>query len=146
MVTAAEAQAILGESKVIGMNLAWKADGKVFRLEATVLSEDSGEILSLRGYVGRKNRSFALLYRNTPVRKYTVHPRHRHPITRVVYTEPHKHTWDDIWEDELVYIPDDIRIGDPNIALMDFLAECNITLRGTYKSQSFFQPSQGETL
>ena len=142
MVTAAEADSILAENKVIGMNLAWRFHRRAYRLEANVLCEDSGEILSLRGYIGRKNRSFALLYRNSPIRKYTVHDRHRDPVSRVVYTDPHKHFWDDKWEDKRVYIPDDIRIGEPNEELMDFLHECNIRLRGSYKEFT----RQGELL
>ena len=133
MATAAEAESILAEGKVIAMNMAWYLRRGAYRLEASVLCKDSGEILSLRGYIGRKNRSFALLYRNVPIRKYTVHDRHKDPVSRIVYTDPHKHFWDDIWEDKRVYIPDDIRIGDPNKELMDFLRECNITLRGSYR-------------
>ena len=101
--------------------------------------EESGEILSLRGYIGRKNRSFVLLYKNIPIRKYTVHPWHRDPVTRKRVDGPHKHIWDDDWGDKRVYVPEDIRKGDPNNELMDFLNECNISLRGSYRSQSFFQ-------
>ena len=137
MVTAAEAQKVLEEPKVIAQNMVWRSEGRGYRLEATVLAEHSGEILSLRGYVGRKNHSFALLYRNDPIRKYTDHPRHTDPVTRIVFTEPHKHFWDDTWRDRRVYIPDDITKGDLNIELMDFLRECNISLRGNYRSQSF---------
>ena len=93
---------------------------------------DSEEILNLRGFIGKRNRSFVLLYRNTPIRKYTVHAQHKDPVTKIIVREPHKHTWDDEWGDQLVYIPDDIRIGNPNDELMDFLTECNILLRGEY--------------
>lgn len=137
MATENEARRILQEDKVIAMNIAWRTDGQGYRLGATVLAEGSGEILSLRGYVGKKNRSFVLLYKNTPIRKFTVHPRHRDPVTLVTVTGPHKHIWDDVWEDRRVYIPDDIRIGDPNLELMDFLSECNISLRGSYTPRVF---------
>ena len=148
MVTAAEAEGILAENKVIAMNMAWIGERRgqeyyAYKLRATVMSEESGEILILHGYVGRKNRSFVLLYKNSPIRKYTVHDRHTDPVTRIVYTEPHKHWWDDVWEDNRVYIPDDIRIGDPNEELMDFLVECNISLRGSYQPRSFFQDIRG---
>ena len=139
MVTEAEARRLVDEPKVIGMNLAWKRAGQSFRLEAKVLCLDSDEILSLRGFVGKTNRGFALLYRNTPIRKYTVHAFHRDPVTKVVVRQPHKHTWDDEWEDRRVYIPDDIRIGNANEELMDFLRECNIELRGSYTSLFTFQ-------
>lgn len=154
MVSAAEADRLLAEDKVIAMNIFWRADGRgvgrrrthgqrsdiqTFKLEVSVLSLDSGELLSLRGSIGKTNRSFALLYKNYPIRKYTVHNRHRDPVTHIVYTEPHKHIWDDKWQDRRVYIPNDIRVGDPNQELEDFLNECNILLRGSYMSQTFFQ-------
>ena len=138
MVTKAEAERLLEEEKVIGVNLSWKIEGSIQRLTAKVLCVESKEILSLRGYLGTRNRSFVLLHQNIPIRKYTVHAVHRDPITRKVFREPHKHTWDDEWKDRLVYIPDDIRIGDPNEELIDFLRECNISLRGTY-AQLLFQ-------
>ena len=58
---------------------------------------------------------------------------------------PHKHTWDDEWADKIVYVPDDIRVGDPNEELLDFLAECNIRLQGTYNQMLFFPANQGGT-
>ena len=78
-----------------------------------------------------------MLFQNQPIRKYTVHAFHRDPVTRKRVTEPHKHTWDDEWEDQLVYIPNDIRIGDPNDELLDFLRECNISFRGIYAELMF---------
>ena len=132
MVTEVEALSILAERKVIGANLGWSADGVFHRLEAKVLCMDSEEILVLKGTWGRTNRSFALLYRNTPIRKYTVHAYHRDPVTREVVRQPHKHRWDEEYRDGRVYIPDDIQIGDLNEEFMGFLDECNIELRGTY--------------
>lgn len=146
MVTAAEAEKILAEGKKIDEDLVWRPDmgGTAFRLEAAVFSIDSNKTLRLVGYVGKKNRSFALLYRNSPIRKYTVHDRHKDPVTRIVYTQPHKHCWDDEYEDKRVYIPDDIRIGDPNNELADFLKECNIKLKGLHTPPlMFFQINQG---
>ena len=132
MVTKAKAERLLQEEKVIGVNLSWKRFGPNRRLSAKVLCIDSREVLSLRGFIGKRNRSFVLLHRNTPIRKYTVHAFHRDPVTRQIIMQPHKHTWDDEWEDRGVYIPDDIRIGDPNEELMDFLRECKILLKGAY--------------
>ena len=132
MVTEAATQTILKEQKVIGANLSWTADGVFHRLEAKVLCLESEEILTLKGTWGKTNRSFVLLYKNTPIRKYTVHAYHRDPETREMVRQPHKHTWDEEYQDRRVYIPDDIRIGNLNEELMDFLEECNIELRGTY--------------
>ena len=140
MVTAAQAQAILDQSKVIAANLAWRQERGGYRLKVQVLAEESGESLALHGYIGIQNRSFALIYRTKPIRKYTVHPFHVDPVTRERITQPHKHTWDDVYEDDRVYLPDDIRIGDPNDELLDFLQECNITLLGSYQREQFYPP------
>ena len=132
-VTATEAEMVLAARKTIDVSLSWSGRQDFYKLQADVLLEDTDEILDLRGNVGRTNRSFALLYRNTPIRKYTVHNVHRDPATNIVHREPHKHFWDDVWGDRRVYIPTDIRIGNPNEELMDFLGECNIRLSGSYR-------------
>lgn len=137
MVTANDANDVLNEEKVISANLSWKQHGITYQLEAAVLIMRTRELLRLVGYVGIRNRSFALLYRNTPIRKYTVHARHRNPNSGQILQEPHKHTWDDVWEDSIAYIPDDIRAGNPNVELLDFLSECNITLDSVYVPQQF---------
>jgi hypothetical protein len=137
MVSASEADAIIAEHKVIAVNLRWSRDGRNYRLDAAVLSLESGHMLRLRGFVGRTNRSLAVLFENTPIRKYTVHDRHRDPVSREVIRQPHKHYWDDDWQDKRVYILDDIRTGDPNEELLDFLAECNIELNGRYLPGTF---------
>jgi hypothetical protein len=86
--------------------------------------------------VGRTNYSFTLLYNNSPIRKYTVHHHHKNPSGEVIYG-PHKHTWGDVYLDNCVYVPDDIRSDNPYNALIDFLAECNITLAGSPSPQDF---------
>ena len=146
MVTEAEANGLIVTRKIIAANLKWRFLRGAYRLEAAVLVEDSGEILSIRGYVGMKNRSFVLLYKNTPIRKYTVHDRHTDPKTGERVSGPHKHWWDDQYEDNRVYIPNDIRIGDPNDELVDFLKECNIDLRASYSREGFSRLRQGGLL
>ncbi len=143
MVTSAEANAIWSEPKVIAVNLVWRRELRNFRLEATILATTTGRTLSLRGYIGRKNRSFALLFKNIPIRKWTVHDRHRDAVSGQMVTQPHKHTWDDLHEDRATYLPTDMHVGDPNQELMDFLKECNITLRGAYRAETFFQIMPG---
>ena len=136
----------MAEEKALAVNLVWRRSGQAYRLEANVLALESKDVLSLRGYVGLKNRSFVLLYQNTPIRKYTVHDRHRDPVTREVVSGPHKHTWDEQWQDQRVYIPTDIDQRDPNSELLSFLSECNIELRGTYEGQMFFPSGREGTL
>ena len=45
-----------------------------------------------------------------------------------------------------MYIPDDIRAGDPNEELADFLRECNIALRSVYTRENFSHFNQREPL
>ncbi len=137
---------MLAEPKVVAANLAWRFDRCAYRIEVAVLAEESGELLKLRGFVGRRNRSFVLLYRNTPIRKYTVHRMHIDRETGKKTTEPHKHTWDETNQDRKIYLPDDIRIGDANCELVDFLDECNITLRGAYTDETFSKLRQGDLI
>ena len=85
MVTTAEAEAILQEQKVIAVNVNWRLERRGFRLEATVLAIESKLPLRLVGYVGLKNRSFALLFNNLPIRKYTAHDKHVNPNTGEPY-------------------------------------------------------------
>jgi hypothetical protein len=135
-VTKAEAEEVLAEDKIITENLRWRQVSSRYILDVGVLMPHSTRLLRLKGNIGRKNYSFALLYNNYPIRKYTVHHHHKNPSCEVVYG-PHKHTWDDIYEDNWVYVPEDIRSGNPNEALLDFLAECNITLQGAPPVQAF---------
>ena len=137
MVTAAQADNVIAENKVIYEDLIWRVERNAYRLTAAVICETPDLVLTLHGTIGEKNRSFALLYGDDAIRSYTVHDRHRDPETRIVYREPHKHYWHDAWKDDRVYIPDDIRIGDPNEELVDFLRECNIFLINQYSPQSF---------
>ena len=132
MVTAADANEIVALPKIIASNVSWKYLRPIYTLEANVLAVESDIVCRITGFIGKSNHSFVLLYRNTPIRKWTAHYKHRNPATGEVFTEPHKHTWDDVYEDKLVYIPDDIHVGDINVEFRDFLAECNITMRGEY--------------
>lgn len=131
-VTAAEADEIVRLPKIIASNVSWKELPPTYTLEASALATDSDVVCRIKGFVGKTNHSFVLLYENTAIRKWTAHDLHRNPVTREVIREPHKHTWDDVYGDKLVYIPDDIRVGDINVEFRDFLAECNIVMRGRY--------------
>lgn len=92
-----------------------------------VVCRDIDEPMYLRGVVGRTNWSFLLLtHARIPIRKLTVHgPGHRNPDGTDAGTH-HKHVWDDVHEDQETYYPVDIDFTDVNVALIGFLAECNI--------------------
>ena len=137
-VTKIEAEAVLAEQNTLTANLNWRPHGRGFRLDsAQVLALESGNLLRLTGYLGSSNRSFALLYKNLPIRKYTVHSSHRNPDGTVT-RGPHKHTWDDVDEDRWTYVPDDITQGNPMQELLDFLKECNIQVMGDLGLQGLF--------
>ena len=127
-----EAEEILAEHKLVTANLVWIGEGRRLKLEAMVLGIDSGRILSLRANVGVRNRSVALLYKNVRIRGYCTSRNHLNP-GRVLIREPHKHRYDESNGDREAYVPNDIRFGNINEELMDFLIECNIEFRGTYQ-------------
>ena len=133
MVTAAQANALVAEDKVIEGTLAWRDDPRGFRLRADAAAPRSGRTLALHGYVGRKNRSIALVFEDAPIRRFTVHRSHTNPDTGQTLLGPHLHTWDDQWGGELAQPPRNITVGDPNDELFDFLREFNTLLRGAYE-------------
>jgi hypothetical protein len=47
----------------------------------------------------------------------------------------HKHYWHPHYEDNYAYPVDDVATDDVDKAFQDFLAECNIELRGDYNRQ-----------
>lgn len=121
--------------KIIGEDVvAWRAVGdQRYRLEARVVALDHGRVLKLVGNIGCANYGFALLYENLPIRKLTKHHRHQLPSGEYVYGL-HKHVWDEHHRDGNAYSPPDIDPhSDVNEAFLAFLAEENITLRGSYQ-------------
>lgn len=136
MLTKAEADAILAEPKVITANISWRSlpagGGRRFLLETSVLVPSKNLLLKLYGRVGKTNYSFALVHAGDPIRKLTAHARHHNPGCEWL-TQTHIHIWDEANEDGQAYIPSEIITSDVHQALHDFLKECNINLRGTYK-------------
>ena len=133
MITAAEADALVAEAKVIDDDVRWSYQRCGMRFAVRVRSLESDAELTLHGYVGRKNRSVALVIDGSPIRRYTVHPSHRNPDTDQIIRGPHMHTWHDEWGGKIATTPDGIRVGDPDQELFDCLREFNITLRGRYE-------------
>jgi hypothetical protein len=137
MLTNAEASALLNEEKIITANIHWRSVGgkhsENYALEATVLAPSRNVTLRLVGHKGKRNRSFALLYGGDPIKMITAHHLHRNPDGKKI-KKPHKHVWDEKYEDRKAYIPDDISFGDINREFQDFLKQCNIKLLGTYAS------------
>ncbi len=133
-ITKAEADALIAEPKVISANINWRVEQRWQRMDDVTVLAESGEVLRLTGKIGPYNRSYVVLYKNHPIRKWTFHRRTRAPDGSLI-EGPHKHTWDDELADEYAYVPDNIRIGDPYEELEDFLKECNITVLGKISGQ-----------
>ena len=128
-----EADRAISEAKVIRENLTWRSEGGRFKLEGTVFAPTSQTLLKLLAVVGRQ-RSYSLLCNNVTLRRLCAKKRrHRNPDGQYVQgTHKHRHT--DDFGDREAYKPPNVRIGEPNEELMDFLEECNITIEGTYQS------------
>ncbi|MDP2726834.1 MAG: hypothetical protein Q8P59_04765 [Dehalococcoidia bacterium] len=138
-VTVGKAEELLAVDKVITANLAWRPWGpRGFRLEATVLTVESKEILKLFGWVGAKGlkkRSLSLLYNSISIKRLCLSPHSKHTNSDGVPIDGmHKHQFDEFYETRNAYIPNDITTaGDINQELLDFLKECRITLKGNYE-------------
>lgn len=130
--TRTEADDLVAATKVVSSIVVWRAEPTGWRLQARVLATEKRELLELRGYIGRTNYSFALLYGNIPIRRYTKHYMHR--VGKQIFLEPHKHIWDERTEDVEAYIPSDIDPkADVNDQFISFCQECNIDLVGGYQ-------------
>jgi hypothetical protein len=141
--TREEADRMLLAEKLVTVPVTWAAKGsKRWTLDVEVFIPEWDEKLRLHGQVGRTNYSFALLYKNYPLRKYTKHAPHL--IGGQVFSEPHKHVWDGYSENEEAYIPGDI---DPNADINDqflaFCSECRISFRSHYQRAIFLQNPSG---
>ena len=129
-----EADALITERKVVTGNINWRLDGQGYKMtELVVLAVESGELLRLRGRVGHHNRGFTLLYKNSPIRRLSFHPKHRNPGGELI-RGPHKHLWYDDYEDSIAYVPSDIMFGNWLEELQGFLKECNIEFTGTIQA------------
>jgi hypothetical protein len=131
--TEKEAEHLVKARKIVTASVSWMPHTSYgWRLETKALALDTKDIFRVIGTIGRDNHSFALLYKNYPIRKYTKH--HKHKWNGVIYTEPHKHKWNETTRDADVYIPNDINPDDNiNDQFISFCRECNIDLLGGFQ-------------
>lgn len=132
MRTAEEAERLLALKKVVGEPIVWEPqDGaeQRFRFKVRALSLESDDILWLAGSARIGNWGYVLIARaNWVLRKVsTPHAGHRNRDGSVADPR-HKHTWTEADDNAAVYMPDDIRWESGKLALLDFAAECKITL------------------
>ncbi len=134
MLETSKAEYLHSTRKIIEETLIWKPSGQGFRLNAAVYAPEMDEDMRLVCTYGRSNIGFCLLYQNHPVRRYDNGARHKSRSTGEVFTEPHKHTWDEQWQNDKAYIPRDISPRDDvNARLLAFLQEENIQAQGGYQ-------------
>lgn len=140
--TADEIDWIITCPKRVTARVEWKPKGgKTARAETTfsvlVPAQDDPERPSLgriEGVSSQFGTKMAFIYGNLCIRRWESHGPHTNPDGKRIEGQ-HKHTWDDIHEDRLAYIPDDIDITNRDTILRSFLDECAITLEGVYEPE-----------
>jgi hypothetical protein len=131
------ADKIYNSSKQVVEDLvSWRnISGKTQKIFIDVITDDGLE-LEVRGSYSwsspKKRYSFALLYKKCiPIRRWDDRIGHIDRCSKLVMKGPHKHYYRPGFADTCSYETSDIRAGDVNGALMDFLAECNISMVNT---------------
>lgn len=128
-----EADRIVNDlDKTIGEPIRWRLHQKRlrrYRFDVRVIAFGYEGSMRLTGTCSPTKWSYVLLGPNNEcLRKIsTPHPGHLHPDGSEA-DEQHKHYWDEENLDWWTYVPDDIRWENHNLALVDFIAECRITL------------------
>ena len=131
--TTAFANQLAQAPKIIDDDMVWYTVNNGRRLKVAVMAVATNEFMELRVYVGQHNRSFTLLYRNLPIRRYCPQGYHRNPDHSII-RGPHKHTWDEQHQDSIAYVPNDIdAYADVDTQIFEFLSEQNITVLGNYQ-------------
>lgn len=127
--------------KYTASRISWKHKNLyTHSFRASVLTED-GTGLELIGYIARNERhgrttwGFTLTYRGHCVRSYDMAKYHKNPGGQGKVHGAHKHKYSSSKINRFAYKPEPpICEDNPNAALMDFLKEANIELRGEYQS------------
>lgn len=138
----AEADRIALKAKTIGQSFNWRRDfdnpeRHRFKVEVISLDADDGQLF-LTGTAGLTFWGFTFLGPQNEVIRKISDPNHRHRNPDGKITDGrHKHVWDPVLRDQDTYLPEDIRWGDFNDALEDFVAECNITVLASLPRLAF---------
>jgi hypothetical protein len=119
--------------KIIEEDWTWEVAGPNLVGEATVYCYESDAILTLKAWK-RRSYGFCLLYKSSKIVRRWDDSRHKNPDGEII-DGSHKHYWHPKYEDNYAYPVDDIATDDVDKAFEDFLAECNIELRGDYNRQ-----------
>lgn len=100
------------------------------------------EVQGWYSWKGSKRYGFALLYKNNiPIRRWDDAKGHIDSCSGKILEGPHKHYYHPIHGDNCAYETKDIRQGDVNGALLDFLKECHISM-GSATYQTIEEPEE----
>lgn len=126
-----ERERIYNEDKIVrAEELTWRQSKEgSLKLQANVLRAN-GEEISLRGTCSKKRYSFALLYKNSILIRKWDFRRHTDPKGNV-FPGPHKQPRPDKQSERWAYSVEDIPTNNIDKALLAFLKECNIEIRGS---------------
>lgn len=130
-----EADAIYEVPKYIDSNaVSWEmTEGNSQRINISLITED-GTPLRIRGWYswgGSMRYGFSLLFKNSIViRRWDNKLGHKDSVTKSIAKGPHKHYHDPSYADSRCYETSDVRTGDVNGALFDFMKECHISVEG----------------
>jgi len=124
----------LAQKRVVDDLISWASkDEQHTDITIRVETED-GVPLTVRGWYaiqGSRRYGFALLFKkSTVIRRWDDKSGHLNPVNKQRVSGPHKHYCDPNFGDSPCYETDEIRSGDVDGALVDFLIECNISLDG----------------
>lgn len=140
MITTDEAEALHNAPKIIFEDFIWEYDGSKYHGSVRVECRDRDDILRLVGWVNDRRYSYSLIYRNAiTIRRWGDHPGHRNPDGELV-EGPHKHRYEEEYEDGWAYNVNDVSTSDARQAFFDFLDEESIELA----SSATYQGRMGE--
>lgn len=130
-----EADALYYSKKRIIFDHGWEkretSTASYARIE--VMCED-GTPMDVRGtansWKAGQHYSFSLLYKKSIVIRRWDDNKHPCPISKIVLNGPHKHYYHPDFDDAPAYETNDITLNDVNMALIDFLKECNVETKG----------------
>lgn len=131
--TTEEADVLAEIGKKIGEPILWRLhveDRQEYRFTVTVVPDSGNARLSLWGRAAPDDWAYGLRVdaaRGINIRKIsTPHPGHWDPEEQRDADPEHKHRHTTVFAAKSLYYPDDIRWDNHNVALIDFIAECNI--------------------
>ena len=131
-----EADSLYSSTKHIdGYVISWeRPEGNKQKLIVPLLWED-GNPLEVRGWYNLETGryAFVLLYnKGTVIRRWDDSKGHLDPISNKILNGPHKHYYNTGYGESCPcsYETRDVRLGDADEALKDFLTECNISYDG----------------